>query len=262
MSEEDLIQYDDEADKSSSLWPVHYWTLTILITAIVGLLVWAGVSYYIEQPNPPRTVTVYGAAKMMIPARMTHMNVTVIARGNNTLKANLALDAAVRKTQLALSTWGISDKAITYSVTDISSAKNPALDADASDAVAYYTLSQTITVVYEGKAMSDAGQHAQLLRTLSSEGVELGKIEVVYKGSISEAEKAKLLEQAMADGRIAADAIAQKAGSEIGKVMAVDPRFSQVMSPNSPESIVDGLSETDTMIKSARLAVKITYSLK
>lgn len=222
--------------------------VALLLAAFVGA--WAALSI----KSYDNTLSVTGSAKQEVQADSVRFTFSFshtvpesgLAAGNQVIESDLA------KVKAFLKENGVEDSEITIDPV----MTNQVYDSNSS-APTRYMLTRTVKI--SSTRVDDIGKLAQVISSLTSQGVLIQANSPEYYYTKLADLRVSLLGDAIKDAKERANAIAKESGQHVGRLQSSTSGVVQVLAPNSIDVSDYGQYDTSSVAKEVMVTVRATF---
>lgn len=236
---------------------------TLVIAVAIIIAVYMGTHALTYRSRAEETIVVTGLAQKDFNSDLIVWNGSW-SRKSMDLKSAYALlkndEAMVRQYLLKK---GITNNEMVFSSVNINKLTTPKLDKDnktIGQDFAGYELTQSVTI--ESTDIDRVDKVSREATELIESGIELNSASPSFYNSKLSQLKMELLAKASADARSRAEAIAQNAGSKLGKLKKATMGVFQITGRNSNEDMSSGGDfDTSSRYKTGSITIKMEFSV-
>jgi hypothetical protein len=232
--------------------------LAVTILAFLGLLYLGGVAKEIRATK--RSVTVKGFAEKPIQSDYAIWNMNLVARSAQISEAYAQMERNLAKVLEYLKGQGVKDEEITYSAAMIQVRYRMSPSGMMTNEIELYEMNQTVTM-----KSSDVQQVAKVSKGITfllRDGVELQSWEPAFHYTKLNDLKIEMLGGAASDAKLRAEAIAEKSGAKLGRLLWAQQGVFQITPIYSSEISSEGWFDTSSIDKTIRAVVTVKFELR
>jgi len=228
----------------------------IIATALGGGLAMVGSGFAARTTNG---ITVTGSAKASATADNVVWTLNVSLTRPNVSDAVDKVGSDVAAVTKYLVAGGIPQEALTLG--SVSTSGNEEwINGNNTGRILNYRASRDVVV--RTKEVDLVAKLSQDIGSLLQQGVTVNNYGPQYYISTLPAMRPKLLEEAMVDAKIRAEAITKAVGGKVGSVQSVRSGVFQVTTPDSTMTADTGAYDTSSIEKTVTSTVSVTFSVK
>ena len=204
-------------------------------------------------------IIVTGSAKIEATADNAVWTLSIANTGKTPATAVSGIDNGINALQKYLENGGIAADQLTLGPIN-SYPTEEFINGNPTGRILNYRASREITV--RTKDVQLVAKLSQGIGTILQQGVTVNNYGPQYYISTLPSMRPRLLEEAMKDAKIRAEAITKAVGGKVGSVQAVRSGVFQVTTPDSTQTQDTGAYDTSSIEKTVTSTVSVTFSVR
>ena len=236
---------------------------TIIVALAVIIAVYMGTRALTYRPRAEETIVVTGLAQKDFKSDLIVWNGSWSRKSMDLKTAYVSLKADEMMVRAYLQKNGIKNNEMVFSSVNTDKQMTPRLDKDGKTIgqdFTGYELTQTVTI--ESADIDRIDKVSRESTELIESGIELNSSAPSFYNTKLNQVKMELLAKASADARARAEAIAQNAGSSLGKLKKATMGVFQITGRNSNEDQSSGGDfDTSSRYKTGSITIKMEFSV-